>query len=320
MAIEITPSLIRAMTLGFKKLIKTGAAQGTGLARRISSMQASNNAAEVYALDPTAGRITRFRGEVNVSRPGPLPTMIVENEIWTSAVAVSLDDVRRDRLGVYSGKFEQMGLDFANHPDELLAHFLIKGFSTQDYTNKFYFDTDKPLLPGTENSGKYSNKLTAKLSPRGFDTARQMLLEQRNADGKSLRVGYKALLIVGPKNEALAKELLQNDLAACEVTGSDGVKKMLVLGNDRKNTAEYVVCPDFALINPDAWFLVAEDRLDTKPFILQTETELKTDTLAEGTENYVIRREIIYSGSASYNLGYFNGQLIIGSDGTSAPL
>lgn len=78
------------------------------------------------------------------------------NKEWESSVNIQKNDIDDDRLGMYGPVLEQLGMEAAYHPDELLITAIEAGESTACFDGQYFFDTDHSW----GESGTQDNDLT----------------------------------------------------------------------------------------------------------------------------------------------------------------
>jgi phage major head subunit gpT-like protein len=257
-------------------------------------------------------------------------TMIVPNRQFYDTIQIDQQDIERDTYGLYNPRFDALGGAAAEHPDELLANLLVNGFNAPGYcvnaagapTN--FFSANQQAQPG-KNITPFTNFGTAKLSFTDYNIARVNMLSRLNAKGRPLNLGKKLLLVVSPKNETLAKNILQGDYimqtAAGAVMGTGATQSQALaaaqLSNPNKGTADYLCWPRLAA-NPDMWFLI-ETGLSIKPLIVQIEKEpvLLADVNPTSYKMFY-EHKMAFQAYGRYNTAYGLPELIYGSNGTTA--
>lgn len=231
----------------------------------------------------------------------------VKNYEWESTLSVPAIDIYRDKLGVYRPMAAQLGISAANHPLELVADLLVNGFSNADYTGNAFFHTSKKAWTGATAFG---NKGAKKLSAANFGTAYANIRARKNAYGKAMRLGRQLILVVGPQDELLAKNIVEAE----RLTGDAG-------NNPYRGTAKVVMLPDLASVRGATgyeWFLL-ETGYPVKPLFLNNEIPLQilSDTRQDTTE-FLETHTFNYQAYKSGNVGYALPELAYGSTGADA--
>lgn len=227
----------------------------------------------------------------------------ITNDEFESTIAVKQADIERDTYGIYNPLMQSLGLAAAQHPDELVAALLAEGFDNECYTGKNFFDTDHEPQKGKT---KFSNVGTKKLSAANFQTARANIKGRLNAQGRAMNLGVDLLLIVSPKYEATARQIVVADRDPSGAT------------NVNAGTARLLVWSQLAALNEDAWFLI-ETGYPVKPFIFQEEKAATLESLTSPDSDHVFKKhEFLYQAYGRYNAGYGLPELAYGSDGSQA--
>lgn len=227
----------------------------------------------------------------------------IPNKEYERTIGIKRADIERDTWGVYNPMIQAMGAAAAQHPDELLAQLMVDGFTKVDYTGSPFFAADKEAKAG---GVKFTNKGTKKLSQANFRTGRQNIKSRRNAEGRSMNLGVSLTLLVSPKYEDTAREILLADRNANGATNTD------------KGTATLEVWPQLSAVNEDAWFLF-ETGYAMKPFIVQFEKDPAFNSVTDLSDSHVmLRQEFLYQVYGRYNAGYALPELAYGSDGSQA--
>ena len=78
----------------------------------------------------------------------------ITNRKFENTIAVSVDDIEDDQVGIYTPLVQDFGQAAAELPDELVYEQLASGFNTAHYDGQFFFDEDHPVLDehGAERS------------------------------------------------------------------------------------------------------------------------------------------------------------------------
>lgn len=283
----------------------------------LATVVTSNGASESYDWLGAMPTMRKLVGEI-VIRNLSANTWKIFNEEFENTIGVKRVDIERDSFGLYRPMIQLMGQDARRNPDRLVSKLIVDGFTTKDYTGKNFFDTDKQGTPGSEI--KFTNKGTKKLSADNYGAARQSLLERRAANGEPMELGHDLLLVVGPKNESLAKTILQHDYvmqAAKNVAGTENVGAAAPQ-NPHKGTARMKMWQRLGALNPDAWFLF-EMGLPLRPFIVQIELPPEVVGVTNINDSYVVlKKEFIYQAYCREAAGYGMPELAYGSTGADA--
>lgn len=78
----------------------------------------------------------------------------ITNRKFENTIAVAVDDIADDNVGLYATFASDFGQTAAELPDELVWEQLAMGFDTAHYDGQYFFDTDHPVVDadGVERS------------------------------------------------------------------------------------------------------------------------------------------------------------------------
>lgn len=221
----------------------------------------------------------------------------IKNKDFELTVGVDRNAIEDDKIGLYRPSIQMLGESAAMHPDELVYELLASGFTALCYDGKAFFTADHVV---GENA--VSNKLTDKLTPEAYKTARAMMMNFKNSKGRSLGL-VPDLLVVPPALEAAARDILVADFV-------NGTK------NTMQGTADIHVEP--RLKSDSAWFLLCTKR-PIKPLIYQQRKKAKfVSKTAETDDNVFMSKKFLYGADSRGNAGFAFWQMAIGSDGSKA--
>jgi phage major head subunit gpT-like protein len=305
----VNKSAVVALEKSFQKIF-TDALHGASESTMIRSM-ASRFPNTAAALDlswlAAIPGMKELKGSPEINNL-ELVNWAINNKEWHDTIAVKVADLERDQLGIYNERFRLLADAGGRHPDQLLAEVLIAGFTTKDYTGKNFFDTDKKYWPTAKAANKFSNKLTDELATSSFEEARTLLRTQKMVfpDGSEtkLNLGRDMVLVVGPANESVARQILtaeRNDAGATNV--NRGTARLEVWGEIGDGAEWFLYDAGFA-IKPFAFS-------DEKPTSLTSVTDLEDS-------HVLLHKEFLFQAYGRYNVGYMLPQLIVGSTGADS--
>lgn len=221
----------------------------------------------------------------------------IKNKDFELTVGVDRNAIEDDKIGLYRPSIQMLGESAAMHPDELVYELLASGFTALCYDGKAFFAADHVV-----GKNAVSNKLTDKLTPEAYKTARAMMMNFKNSKGRSLGL-VPDLLVVPPALEAAARDILVADFV-------NGTK------NTMQGTADIHVEP--RLKSDSAWFLLCTKR-PIKPLIYQQRKKAKfVSKTAETDDNVFMSKKFLYGADSRGNAGFAFWQMAIGSDGSKA--
>jgi phage major head subunit gpT-like protein len=282
----------------------------------------SNGELESYDWLGSMPTLRELIGEIQIRNLSANNWRIINRE-FENTIGIKRASIERDRLGLYKPVLQTMGSNARRYPDRMVAALLTAGFTTKDYTGKNFFDLAKAGTPGTKYP--FDNKTTKKLSADNYATARQNILSRLAANGEPMDLGMDLLLVVSPKNEALAKQILQSDfiMQTAQAAGTGGQAGQVAIAaaaptNVLKGTARLKVWPLLSAYNSDAWFLM-ENGMPLKSLIVQIELPPEVVGVTNINDSHVVlKKEFLYQAYTRLGAGYGMPELIYGSDGSTA--
>ena len=123
---------------------------------RIAMTVRSTTRNQAYPKLSELGPMREWVGERFIER---LETdgFVIRNRKFEKTVAVQVDDISDDQVGVYAPLVSDMGQVAAELPDDLVWEQLEKGFTTEHYDGQMFFDTDHPVEDVDGNEVSVSN-------------------------------------------------------------------------------------------------------------------------------------------------------------------
>lgn len=297
----VTSANLTNIFKGFRVIFDTAYQAATPDWTDLAMRVASTGSEEEYDWLGAVPGMRELLGEV-VLKNLTAHQFTIRNREWEDTIKVKRKDIERDKLGIYSPMVKAMADAAAQHPDDLVASLLCNGFTDKDYTGSAFFALNKePVKGGT----KFSNKGTKQFSQANFREARTNLRTRKNSAGRSLKLGRDLLLVVSPKFESQAREVLFAD-------------KLNNNTNVDKGTARLKVFPDLTTYNEDAWFLLEVGNA-IKPLIVQFELDPTPQSVTNLNDSYVVLNQaFLYQLYGRYAAGYGLSEFAWGSDGSVA--
>lgn len=300
----ITADSLKEANRGFRKLYSGGLASvGKQRIADFAFRAPSGSADETYGWLGALPGMRKLVGEVNIRNLVDHGFKVV-NEEFESTVAVKRAEMERDRLGIYTGFFQAMGTSAGRHPDKLLAAAMVGGFTTRCYTGKYFFDADHEPQAGKT---KFSNKGVKKLSAANFRIGRQSIMDRKDAEGEPINDNPDLVLVVSPKWENVADEIL---IAERNVNGATNIDK----GKARRETWNRLA----GAATEDMWFLF-DLGAQVKPFVHQVEVATEFAALDDPNNTHTfIKKEFLYQAYGRYTVAGLLPELAYGSTGAEA--
>lgn len=218
------------------------------------------------------------------------------NKKWESSVAIEKDDIADDRLGMYGPVLEQLGMEAAQHPDELLVTAIEAAESTACFDGQYFFDTDHSW----GDSGTQDNDLTYAAATGTTPTTDEFKAAYRAA--VTALLGFKndqGKLLNRPSVTRLSGLTVVVPLAL-RATAYDAVESQILSSStnvviDRPN----IVClPSLA---SSAKFYVFNTGARLRPFVFQARAPLSRQMKGMDDAEF---KDVKFMTEARYNLGY----------------
>ncbi|MBB96931.1 MAG: hypothetical protein CML68_20330 [Rhodobacteraceae bacterium] len=153
---DITRAALAALNTAFNTAFNerlTGTETTYG---RVAMTVMSNTRNQAYPKLSELGPMREWVGERFIER---LETdgFLIRNRKFEKTVAVQVDDISDDQVGIYAPLVSDMGQTAAELPDDLIWEQLEKGFDTEHYDGQYFFDTDHPVEDVNGNEISVSN-------------------------------------------------------------------------------------------------------------------------------------------------------------------
>lgn len=235
---------------------------------------------------------------------------VIRNLDWEASFEVDRNTFEDDKLSLIKPLIAGLAHEAARHPRELAFSLLTKGFTTAAWDNVNFFGDHS-------NGGKVwlnSNLGAITLSQTNYATAIQTLRAALDDRGRPLDPDLSnknTRLVVGPKLEETARELLNSDFIVGPAP-SGGTQAGTLASNIWKNSASLLVT---SYITDHSWFLVYEGQPGGRPFIFQwrKKPQMTQLTNPNASETVWRRKKFLYGADSRYNVGYGNFATAVGS-------
>lgn len=296
----INQSNLHSLTTGYSAAFNKALSEVSPDYKDIATVTSSSTAANDYA---GIGQIPGWKEWIgdrevqHISEYG----YTIKNKSFERTIGINRDAIEDDQYGIYTPMFSMMGQEAGEHYNDLVFEILTKGFTEKCYDEKTFFAADH-----VSGEKTFSNTSTAALSTESFLAARQAMMSIAGDKNKPLKL-VPDLLVVSPKNEMVAKKILEASLI-------DGTT------NITQNLAKIKVATELSGDNEDAWFLLCTKKF-LKPIILQIRKKIKFDMLTKDTDlNVFLQKEYLYGCDSRDNAGFGFWQMAYGSTGKTSGL
>ena len=288
-----------ATLLGLTAKFDAGVAAAKPIYPEICTIFQSTGADEAYGPLGAMPGVREWLGdrEFNTIRAG---TFTISNREWENSLEILKNDIDDDRLGVYGPLLENMGMEAAHHPDELVIETLVAGESTACFDGQYFYDTDHSW----GDSGTQSNDLTYNASDHtavtetefraAYHQARAAMLNFKRDNGKAfirptVRPLPNLLLMVPTTLEKVAHEAINKPLV-------NGGESAIVLDQPR-----IVTLPD-SYLSSGVKFYLHNLSSPLRPFVFQARRPLARQMKGMDDREF---KGVKFMTDARYNVGYF---------------
>jgi len=285
---------LRSLTQKFDNRVQSA----TPFYPKLCNIVQSDGADEAYAMLGNAPGIREWLGDRQFKELRAA-NFTIANKHWENSLLIKKTDLADDRMGLYGPVMEQLGLEAAYHPDELLFETaLAGGAATACFDGQYFFDTDHAW----GDSGTQSNAVTYDASSHtavtaaefrlAFHAARSAMLDFKNDQGKLLNrpvvTSLSQLMVIVPTELELAARV--------------GLQTALLGGGDTNlvvDGPQIVVSPH--LTSAVKWYLFNLGGA-LKPFVFQAREPLSRQM--KGLDDSETK-DVKFMTEARYNIGYF---------------
>lgn len=221
----------------------------------------------------------------------------LKNREWENSLKIQKNHIDDDRLGLYDMVLQQLGVEAAHHPDELLFEVMVAGTAQACFDGQYFFDTDHVW----GDSGTQSNDLTFNATDhtsvteaefrQAYHQMRAAMLGFKRDNGKpwhrpTLRPITDFTLIVPTGLEEVATKALQKALV-------DAGETNIVLDRPRIVTGTY--------LTSQVRIYLLRTGQPLKPFVFQARRPLQRQMKGLDDREF---KDVKLMTDARYNVGY----------------
>lgn len=286
---DINRKNLDVMFTGFKNSFLSGFERAPESWKKFASPIQSGTASNLYPFLEQLGGMEEWAGDRKIRNTASRKIEVV-NRDFEETVSIPRNDIEDDQYGIYATLIAEMGRHAGKVWQDLAVEALLGNPAWIDGSN-FFVATRKY---GGET---ICNTAAGALSATTYETARKTMMAYRGHAGKILGVSPD-LLIVGPKNEKAAFEILKDRMQLRAVT-SGSVSGVGATDNPWNGSAELLVLPELSGSSyEDLWFLAATNGVIKPLFVQQRKNPALTALDRETDENVFARKEYIYGSDA----------------------
>mgnify|MGYP003630068064 CR=1 FL=1 len=142
---DVTKAALAALNTGITTAFNTRLTGVETTYGRIAMTVNSTTRDQVYPKLSEIGPMREWIGERFIERL-EVDGFVIRNRKFEKTIAIGVDDISDDQVGIYAPVASDMGQTAAELPDDLVWEQLEMGFATKHYDGQFFFDTDHPVL------------------------------------------------------------------------------------------------------------------------------------------------------------------------------
>ncbi len=292
---------IQSAATGYRALFERGRESVATFYTDYSMRVPSSGYAENYQIAPLGVTIREWKGDRRI-HAAKLYDYTLVNADYEGTFAVPRNAFEDDRLGHFNAQAQQLGIEAARHPDELLASLLSGGFASTDNLYGVAFFSN--ALPTGDGANNRDNLVSGGLSAAKFEEMYQLLEGMLAWNGKPINpmgLGQGVDLIVPPALRATAEGIITAALGTAGITNTNFGKARLVVNP--------------YLTSSTAYFLAVRGAA-MAPFIHQVRREHSLQVMNNPeSEDLFYRKRVVFGTDGRYTMGYGHPELIVGSAG-----
>ncbi|MCE9558775.1 MAG: Mu-like prophage major head subunit gpT family protein [Armatimonadetes bacterium] len=234
----------------------------------------------------------------------------IEDKVFESSIAVDRKAIEDDQLEMIRLRIRDLAFRVAAHRQQLVVQLLASGFTTNGWDAQPFFSDNHP----TSGGSTYSNKAAVALSSTSLSDAITQMMLCPDDTGEPLGI-VPDTLVVGPKNQWTASELIHSQVVIYKGNASDTAAPTPYL-NSLYGKLNVIVSPYLAGNSDDNWFLLDTKR-PIRSVILQQRSDVPVEFSAleasSGSEAAWMRDRYHYGVRGRYNVGFGLWQTAYGS-------
>ncbi|MFE3838882.1 Mu-like prophage major head subunit gpT family protein [Pseudogemmobacter sonorensis] len=153
---DLTRAALAAINVAFTAAFNTSFTGVAPTFQRVAMTVKSTTRHQAYPKLHELGPMREWVGERFVERL-EADGFVITNRKFEKTLAVSVDDIADDLIGIHGTFLADMGQTAAELPDELVWEQLEKGFTSEHYDGQLFFDTDHPVVGENGQESSVSN-------------------------------------------------------------------------------------------------------------------------------------------------------------------
>lgn len=141
---------------GFKSSFQAGLDQADPMYQQIAMTVPSTTSGNNYGWMGKVPKVREWVGD-RVVQNMMVHDYAIKNKDFELTIGVDRNEIEDDEYGIYGPLYQEMGLEIAGHPDDLVWGLLANGFATTCFDGQYFFDIDHPVLDANGNVTSVAN-------------------------------------------------------------------------------------------------------------------------------------------------------------------
>jgi len=155
MATIVTPAILNALFIGFRRDFRHGFESAECAYDKIATTVPSTTSSNLYDWLGEFPDLKEWVGERVIKSMQAFGYSIV-NKDWESTIGIKRPKIEDDQAGVYSPLFSEMGMAAKRHPDRLIFDLVKEGHQRPCYDGQNFFDAEHPIHANVDGTGDVS--------------------------------------------------------------------------------------------------------------------------------------------------------------------
>lgn len=232
----------------------------------------------------------------------------ITDKTWEATLGVSRRALEDDQYGAIRLRVQDLANEAARHREKICVQKYALGATTVCADGQYLIDDDHPES-GTNQDNKTTNALSEAEVAAGIAAMEQFTDDQ----GEPLGI-IPTVLLVGPKNQFVAKRIVNSTVSIASSLGATNARVVEGSSNPLQGMLDVIVSPYLTGTYDDYWFLIDGTRA-VKGVILQERSDVPVEFTAvdnPDAEEVFMRDQLMYGVRARYEVGFGLWQTVYG--------
>lgn len=232
----------------------------------------------------------------------------ITDKTWEATLGVSRRALEDDQYGAIRLRVQDLANEAARHREKITVQKYALGATTVCADGQYLIDDDHPES-GTNQGNKTTNALSEAEVAAGIAAMEQFTDDQ----GEPLGI-IPTVLLVGPKNQFVAKRIVNSTVSIASSLGATNARVVEGSSNPLQGMLDVIVSPYLTGTYDDYWFLIDGTRA-VKGVILQERSDVPVEFTAvdnPDAEEVFMRDQLMYGVRARYEVGFGLWQTVYG--------